>query len=605
MMQLTATAGDSLLGVRSLALVRDLPGGGVADLARRDQTCSPLLCPRAATSTFSIDPASLPEGRLTLRAVATNVLGLTTSSAAWSVTVDRGSPAAPAPTARVEPDVGGAELLFGEGSDPALADGSPGSGVAGYEYRYQDADGAWSEWETASAGERALLDAEPGATVPVESRAVDGSRNESAIAARTVTVPTERDDIAPPLRCLPPQDSAFSFPYTGPFDNWDTGSTNLPNCRNLTVALTDGGSAQVSDATPVQWDDRPRRQQYRLRAPRGYGDAFQAGTILRDTGWVKVVDSYGNKVAYIKQPPSKPGKPFLPNGVFTVNSKRPEEPAPGLPGSGTSQAGGLKSTIQLYGLGCRLTSRLRRGKYVLITLSAGGSLGSEQKPRQNLGVRGFVPASELQPGIGKGRTFDNVSRKDRDNYTNAEEFDPGCKPQHLKTDTSPTDDIPLPALPSNFSAVDFPANWPPYFQQWYTYQGAGNSEAEGSGFANYSNYSGYPRPDPEENGEIDQSAKSDLRRPAALLVMASTTGIHGGGIARAVIPNPARTGRNPLTAAAAFPYLDPNGGCRPRNDPREDSIPAAVAKWYLVKGAGLVGWIPVRGANPYPTPGCP
>ncbi|HEX8101110.1 MAG TPA: DNRLRE domain-containing protein [Solirubrobacteraceae bacterium] len=165
--------------------------------AQRDTFAAPTvlndpLCPNDYSAAATVD-ARLPltEGahhyRLSAkdRALPTPRLAY---SPVWTVYVDRTPPRQPT-NLRADYDVesGSADIEW-LATDPALADGSPGSGVKTFTYRYRRAGGDWSAWrETAEPGftfESAIV----GESVGVEVRATDGAGNDSAVTAGTVVV---------------------------------------------------------------------------------------------------------------------------------------------------------------------------------------------------------------------------------------------------------------------------------------------------------------------------------------------------------------------------------------------------------------------------------
>lgn len=225
-----------------------------------------------------------------------------------------------------------------------------------------------------------------------------------------------------------------------------------------------------------------------------------------------------------------------------------------------------------------------------------------------LNVRGLVSVDDLRSDLR------NVAERLR-----ARNGATGCKPSDLgyqdppaKTDTIGT------------------VTTPPAFRRWYVYKG--RSEGNEVGYPVYSNYNGYPDPynTPSRSTQASPQNKRatdppDTSIPRAIPVMTATTGIHGGGIPRALIPNPdnpALRRRRALYVLATFRKPDPNGGCARNgsatpNDWDFTNFPdlpepdgqknrdLATATWSLVgfktsKGIqSLIGYMPNQTRSPY------
>lgn len=124
----------------------------------------------------------------------------------------------------------------------------------------------------------------------------------------------------------------------------------------------------------------------------------------------------------------------------------------------------------------------------------------------------------------------------------------------------------------------------------------------------YSNYNGWPMPNVGTPASPFGTARQrqrfvggvDPRRVRQSFVEATTTGVDGGGIVRAVVPV-----NTPYAIADQFGYADPNGYCTPESSHRLDR-PARVAQWVLIRlSGGLEGWVPRRIPNRrYDARGC-
>lgn len=148
------------------------------------------ICPGAAAEDLEISAAELPEGRLTVQAFASDLVGHRGESEPWTVSVDRTAPtAATGLAARYEADLDGAAFDWSSGVDPLLADGSPGSGADRDLFRWRRPGGQWSGWASPGARAPAVADGvRAGEVVELEVLSFDQVGNTSQAASASVAV---------------------------------------------------------------------------------------------------------------------------------------------------------------------------------------------------------------------------------------------------------------------------------------------------------------------------------------------------------------------------------------------------------------------------------
>ena len=172
--------------------------GAAAPLLSRTASCAAFTCPPSAAWTASVDTSTFPEGADSFDVEATDLVGHTNATGTFTIFVDRSAPSIPQNIALYARDTsaGTATVGWDPSDDPALADGSDGSGVGSYEIR-QSVDGAaWSPWRSVSDATASLSDVGVGATIGVQVRSVDKAGNASAAGSATLDVPSETP---PPL----------------------------------------------------------------------------------------------------------------------------------------------------------------------------------------------------------------------------------------------------------------------------------------------------------------------------------------------------------------------------------------------------------------------
>jgi hypothetical protein len=211
---LTTAATDAGSGVQRAWVTRVGDGEIAAAAAPCDPThhtdaLDALICPESFSFTASVSMASQPEGRVSFAVAAADVAGNVGRSDPWPVFVDRTAPVAVGGSgfsgSWFDPSTGDAAVAWDDGVDPGLPDGSPGSGIDGYEYRAAVGGGAWSDWTPSDQAEALVPNVARGDQVRLEVRATDAVGNASAAVAGTVAIDTSTP--APP-------DDALDAPTT-------------------------------------------------------------------------------------------------------------------------------------------------------------------------------------------------------------------------------------------------------------------------------------------------------------------------------------------------------------------------------------------------------
>jgi hypothetical protein len=170
------SADDTPSGIKRVALEEV----GHGELTSATSPCAPAttmpsLCPASFSSPVTINPTPLSEGAHVIRQTATDLAGNVATSATWAINVDRTAPGAPAgPDATVDAS-GTAVVSWYPSQDPALPDGTPGSGTTGYSVRYRVGSGTWQgptvttvpsfQVPGATVGQSATLEITPGDAV--------------------------------------------------------------------------------------------------------------------------------------------------------------------------------------------------------------------------------------------------------------------------------------------------------------------------------------------------------------------------------------------------------------------------------------------------------
>jgi len=147
-------------------------------------------CPVQRTLRTTVDTRLLGEGAHEYHVEAVGSDGRSSGIEVWRVFVDRTAPRPPR-NFRVEsydPMHRTAVVVWDEGSDPDLRDGTPGAGTYGHEYRLRGEDGSWSQWREADPLAVAIGGISPGGILALRVREYDGATNQSRIAEATLRV---------------------------------------------------------------------------------------------------------------------------------------------------------------------------------------------------------------------------------------------------------------------------------------------------------------------------------------------------------------------------------------------------------------------------------
>jgi hypothetical protein len=250
---ITLGATDNLSGVRKLSLEDE--GHGVLASATPSQCVFVPLredqCPLSVSRGLSIETSGMPEGTNHLRIVAEDLAGNVTYGTPWSVYVDRTAPAfhEPFEASAVETrKTGNSVLSWSSAVDPPLADGSPGSGLAFYSYRYSVNGGAFTGWAQVTGQEVNVAGLSVGETVTIEVAATDRVGNTSATESGTTTVEGEEGEES----CLDPAaDSPAKLAECGDREYTRSGITMMPH-GGMESHYTMGGGAVVTFITPPE-----------------------------------------------------------------------------------------------------------------------------------------------------------------------------------------------------------------------------------------------------------------------------------------------------------------------------------------------------------------
>jgi streptogrisin C len=171
---------------------------GGATIASGDAPCDPIhntpaldtrICPPAHEFTSTIGTLQFPEATNRFVAKASDVARNTGATATWRIMIDRTPPTAASgfALANFDPDEGAGEITWQTGTDPALPDGTPGSGVGSHLVRFNQNGVGWSDW-VRGASPVLSVEGVTGDTVSVEVREVDAVGNASATASTTITL---------------------------------------------------------------------------------------------------------------------------------------------------------------------------------------------------------------------------------------------------------------------------------------------------------------------------------------------------------------------------------------------------------------------------------
>lgn len=174
--------GTRLSGIKRFQL-EDIGNGTIATT---DVACTTLACPVTATETLNVDTTQMAGGAHQLRIVATDLVGNVTHSDPWTVLVDRTGPTAPHSLATDFDEDEATAYLSWDADDPDLVDGSPGSGIGGYEISYTI--GGTTKQTTSEAPSIELENAQVGDQVSVAVKGLDTVGNAGATTTQTLNI---------------------------------------------------------------------------------------------------------------------------------------------------------------------------------------------------------------------------------------------------------------------------------------------------------------------------------------------------------------------------------------------------------------------------------
>ncbi|HYZ30085.1 MAG TPA: hypothetical protein VE570_13575 [Thermoleophilaceae bacterium] len=589
---LTVAGADAGAGVKEVAVER----AGGAQLASGAAACDPThhtpelgsrICPESHSQTVSVSMQTLPEGSNPLQATATDLAGNTGVSPSWNVLVDR---TAPDPVSEMEmswdPDLNEAVVGWETEDDPDLPDGTPGSGIADYEYRYRHlGDNAWSDWRLVSET-ISIPGAWIGEEIEVEVRSIDAVGNVSEPGAELLTVPDPAND---------------TDGEDGDSDEADDGNDSNDNTEVLASAAASGPSsmtvkfmatetlASAAAATgcstyPSYFFWNPDHNNHELRTTRVYMktgkritkfDPFRPllprcrlgkyGTVdygrvlharagmsaqyhlenrldLLPAGYKATLrDSFGNKIARIRRV-TKCGSRT--GDLFAIDTR-----------GGAKYCNRVKavSAMVIQGYGCIKAPNSARKDWIMFAFDAGS---------RSLQIRGFIWKDGLRRAVAAA-----ISRKKLTDLPDAECDNGDVNP------TRSANDLKNAGLSGS------------YFRQ------VGPRRTSGYATYNFRTVKGATAAD-----DVDY---------AYLLV--NTSAVGSGGIARAVVPIENGAGEHALLEQTDFMgYCDPNGvGDKPDFVTPDVTVRPRV-RWsygeleYDGAKTDIEGWVPTDGLSKDP-----
>jgi hypothetical protein len=194
---LTTSASDAGSGI-TRDWVEKLGTGEIAsqlaapcDPTHTTESLDNRICPQTFDFTAGIDTTILPEGRSDFVVKASDVAANVGQSDPWPIFVDRTAPTPVGPggfsVAWYDRDASDAAVRWDDGLDPALADGSLGSGLAYYEFRYSLNAAGWTAWTQSLKPEFEVPGSAIGDTIAVDVRATDDVGNLSSVVSGSVS----------------------------------------------------------------------------------------------------------------------------------------------------------------------------------------------------------------------------------------------------------------------------------------------------------------------------------------------------------------------------------------------------------------------------------
>lgn len=206
--QLGTTSSDAGAGVASMQIehTSPAPASQKQTLDAKPATCDPShgtpglgarICTVEDSLAIPVDTTTFPEGRNRVRVWATDPAG-NVGERRLSVIVDRTAPDSPR-VKPLKPDEGSAQTYWDEAFDPALPDGTKGSGLDHYEYRSKIDTGDWTDWKSVPRSQQIsdeVFDKPIGTVVSFAVVAVDKMGNRSIESVNNVQVRGKTPKIA-------------------------------------------------------------------------------------------------------------------------------------------------------------------------------------------------------------------------------------------------------------------------------------------------------------------------------------------------------------------------------------------------------------------------
>ncbi|MCW2996085.1 MAG: hypothetical protein JWQ18_3580, partial [Conexibacter sp.] len=176
----------------------------------------------ATDAAFDLPLQSTGEGRHTVWIAAATASGQE-RSIQRTLVVDNTAPVASDEAAAMESDTSGQiDVSWSTPTDPQLADGTPGTGVATTSYRYALASGGWSTWSVSASDGFSADDEVVGSAL--ELRVIDHAGNKKVVRAHI-----SRKAHTPPGGCSanPDRDDSKMTASGADYPTWKSASTTL------------------------------------------------------------------------------------------------------------------------------------------------------------------------------------------------------------------------------------------------------------------------------------------------------------------------------------------------------------------------------------------
>lgn len=188
-----ASGEDDMSGVRRFVIERAGQEIAGASLPCDEPADSPSSCSRSATAEVPLNTQSLPEGLNSLALITIDDAGNRSDPFMWDVLIDR---SAPGSISDIDASYVGARsatfVSWNVPPDAVHPDGSPGSGIASYRYRY-NRNGTWSSFNTSMDFSAELPGGSVGDVVAFEVFAIDRAGNTGPPASFSATASEGND----------------------------------------------------------------------------------------------------------------------------------------------------------------------------------------------------------------------------------------------------------------------------------------------------------------------------------------------------------------------------------------------------------------------------